>query len=432
MAHTATSEGFPAIAASAALQSALAGLDVSLDEELERYSTWRDRGRIAVDTMYRPPTRTAYRPEPTVDLPLRLTNPSPPPADEPTEPLEAPTVSTAPPVPPESPDAPPEEASPPADHPLAGLWTPAGIASFGLLAAASFTLGWFLLDPAGLGRFLQPSAPPPSEGNLPQSLSEPADPTVQVPVVQEPLPTGFVPLPGLGDRPGQSQTAFTRPPSPVVPAVGVTENKTGVPPRPSLRELDLPPVPANAPPVEPAQRAFGARVEPVFPQAPDPEPIVTRPRRLPEPEPVVARPRRLPEPVVIEPPAPRPRTLARPPAALPSRSPVVPTAPDPLNAVPAAATALPPAPQWAPPVGLAVTPPPANPVRYAEPIAPAPTPTYTIVAPSSFANQARQVEQDAFVRPQDGQVQLGAYRDPMVAQQRIAELRSQGIPAELR
>jgi hypothetical protein len=61
-----------------------------------------------------------------------------------------------------------------------------------------------------------------------------------------------------------------------------------------------------------------------------------------------------------------------------------------------------------------------------------PTSAYTIVAPPSFANQARQIEQDAFVRPQDGQVQLGAYRDPMAAQQRIAELRSQGIPAELR
>ncbi|NJK60589.1 MAG: hypothetical protein HC918_10585 [Oscillatoriales cyanobacterium SM2_1_8] len=64
---------------------------------------------------------------------------------------------------------------------------------------------------------------------------------------------------------------------------------------------------------------------------------------------------------------------------------------------------------------------------------PPPSPTnYTIVAPPNFAAQARQVEQDAFVRPQDGQVQLGAYRDPVAAQQRIAELRSQGIPAELR
>jgi len=75
-------------------------------------------------------------------------------------------------------------------------------------------------------------------------------------------------------------------------------------------------------------------------------------------------------------------------------------------------------------------------VRYADPIAPtpkpAPTTAYTIVAPPNFASQARQIEQDAFVRPQDGQVQLGAYRDPMAAQQRIAELRSQGIPAELR
>ncbi|MGQ9867138.1 MAG: hypothetical protein ACUVSQ_12815, partial [Pseudanabaenaceae cyanobacterium] len=309
MAHTATSEGFPTIAASTALQSALAGLDVSLEEELERYSTWRARGRMTTESVHRPPTRTVPRAEPTIDLPLRVANLTPPsaPAEEPTEPLVAPIAS--------EPVAAPEPAlepaieevpPPPEEHPLAGFWTPAGIASFGLLAAASFTLGWFLLDPAGLGRFLQPSAPPPREGNLPQSLSEPVDPTVVVPVVRDPLPTGFVPLPGLGDRPGQSQTGFTRP-SVTAPPVSVTGVKAAAPP--PLQELNLPPVPTNAPPVEPARRLFGAEVAPapVFP--PEPQPVVTRSRRIPAPEPAVVLPppQRVsaPEPAVVLPPPQR-------------------------------------------------------------------------------------------------------------------------------
>ncbi|NJK60510.1 MAG: hypothetical protein HC918_10080 [Oscillatoriales cyanobacterium SM2_1_8] len=209
MAHTATSEGFPAIAASAALQSALAGLDIGLDEELERYSTWRARGRLS-ETGYRPPTRSAPRPEPTVDLPMRLATPTVAPA-EPTVPLDNPIAGE-----PMAEEAHPEAESVPLveENPLAGLWTPAGIASFGLLAAASFTLGWFLLDPAGLGRFLQPSAPPPSEGNLPQSLSEPSDPTVTVPLAQEPLPTGFVPSPRPERSPRCLPTGFYGPPGP--------------------------------------------------------------------------------------------------------------------------------------------------------------------------------------------------------------------------
>jgi cell division protein FtsN len=41
------------------------------------------------------------------------------------------------------------------------------------------------------------------------------------------------------------------------------------------------------------------------------------------------------------------------------------------------------------------------------------------------------VERDAYVRPSDGQVQVGSYRDSNVAQQRIEQLRRQGIPARI-
>jgi hypothetical protein len=50
---------------------------------------------------------------------------------------------------------------------------------------------------------------------------------------------------------------------------------------------------------------------------------------------------------------------------------------------------------------------------------------------NSYAASAQQIERDAYVRPSDGQVQVGSYRDPNAAQQRIEQLRRQGIPARI-
>jgi hypothetical protein len=54
-----------------------------------------------------------------------------------------------------------------------------------------------------------------------------------------------------------------------------------------------------------------------------------------------------------------------------------------------------------------------------------------VVVENSYAASAQQVERDAYVRPSDGQVQVGSYRDSNVAQQRIEQLRRQGIPARI-
>jgi hypothetical protein len=86
------------------------------------------------------------------------------------------------------------------------------------------------------------------------------------------------------------------------------------------------------------------------------------------------------------------------------------------------------------------TPPSAarNSVKYAAPLSSAPaaasTPvasSYRVVVENSYAASAQQVERDAFVRPSDGQVQVGSYRDANAAQQRIEQLRRQGIPARI-
>ena len=79
-------------------------------------------------------------------------------------------------------------------------------------------------------------------------------------------------------------------------------------------------------------------------------------------------------------------------------------------------------------------------VKYAAPLSSAPAPvattpnnnsSYRVVVENSYASNARQIERDAYVRPSDGQVQVGSYRDPNAAQQRIEQLRRQGIPARI-
>jgi cell division protein FtsN len=54
-----------------------------------------------------------------------------------------------------------------------------------------------------------------------------------------------------------------------------------------------------------------------------------------------------------------------------------------------------------------------------------------VVVENNYAASAQQVFKDAYVRPSDGQVQVGAYRDPSSAQNRIEQLRRQGIPARI-
>jgi hypothetical protein len=88
------------------------------------------------------------------------------------------------------------------------------------------------------------------------------------------------------------------------------------------------------------------------------------------------------------------------------------------------------------PTTVYVTPRSNTAVKYAAPLssapaAPAPSSSYRVVVENSYAASAQQVERDAYVRPSDGQVQVGSYRDANAAQQRIEQLRRQGIPARI-
>ena len=73
----------------------------------------------------------------------------------------------------------------------------------------------------------------------------------------------------------------------------------------------------------------------------------------------------------------------------------------------------------------------ASPVVTPEPVAATSNSSYRVVVENGYGATAQQVERDAYVRPSDGQVQVGSYRDPNAAQQRIEQLRRQGIPAKI-
>ena len=60
-----------------------------------------------------------------------------------------------------------------------------------------------------------------------------------------------------------------------------------------------------------------------------------------------------------------------------------------------------------------------------------PSTSYRVVVENNYAASAQKVERDAYVRPSDGQVQVGSYRDANAAQHRIEHLRRQGIPARM-
>jgi|GEM_PF-599231 len=73
----------------------------------------------------------------------------------------------------------------------------------------------------------------------------------------------------------------------------------------------------------------------------------------------------------------------------------------------------------------------ASPVDTSETVAPTSNGSYRVVVENGYGANAQQIERDAYVRPSDGQVQVGSYRDPNAAQQRIEQLRRQGIPAKI-
>ncbi len=299
------------------------------------------------------------------------------------------------------------------------LLTPLGIASLLLLLLSSAVIGYLLVDPSGLSNLIKPKQASPTKNSsyLPDAASDVDLQAKQNPLGKENLLADpkntkipFVSLPGNGSRPGQSLDSFTTKPDTqiksnlVLPKVSVSSVRNSNPALPSpVRELPAtnlsyeslptfaaPPVVENAPRVRTRSESF--------------------------PSPIQANT--------------APKALA--PSSSPSYNPIPPvTRPNTVKFTPTAASTQP-----IQPIINNSLPPTAPPVQYAAPIStstsiPTSSNGYKVIVDNSYVSQAQQVDKEAFVRPSDGNLQLGAYRDANTAQQRAETLRRQGIPARV-
>ena len=275
---------------------------------------------------------------------------------------------------------------------LRSLMNPVGIISLLLLLFSSAAIGYLLVDPSGVMKLFKPEARPKAAQTDSKNEDLGVDINLQKAQKNNDSLSSFVPFAGdktkLENNKSNSKVLAnpsTKPTNLFVPSS--TSSLTNAPlrtvPSSALPSISVAPLPPALAPVErssynvPARRSDDAA----------PAPSSNQPA---------------------------------PPRNSPSRS---------SSSTPASV---------APSAPAYVSPRSNNAVKYAAPLSSAPatsaeTPSssYRVVVENSYAASAQQVERDAYVRPSDGQVQVGSYRDANAAQQRIEQLRRQGIPARI-
>ncbi len=278
------------------------------------------------------------------------------------------------------PIAPPERSA------LRSLMNPVGIISLLLLLCSSAAIGYLLVDPSGVMKLFKPEPRPKSAQTDDKNEDAGRDINLQNQQKSNDASSSFVPF--AGDK---TKTQLE-------------SNKAGKPlTSPTIAPKNLLANPSSKPSnlFVPSTSTF----------------VPTRsPRTVP--------------PINFSPVAPLPSALApventyTPPAA--PRSYEAPREPAPRTVTSRASSVAPVVPTY-------VAPPSNTSVKYAAPLtsAPAAPSSYRVVVENSYAASAQQVEREAYVRPSDGQVQVGSYRDSNAAQQRIEQLRRQGIPARI-
>ncbi len=294
--------------------------------------------------------------------------------------------------------APPAEKSA-----LRSLMNPVGIISLLLLLCSSAAIGYLMVDPSGVMKLFKPDQKTKAAQT---SSNEDLGKDINLQNPQKSNDLSFVPF--AGDKTQVNVDNLAKNSKAIADPTFVNKNKNStltknssvfapnsafVPSAPlrtvpsmSLPSMSVAPLP---PALAPLERSYTPA------PAPRNEPVPTRSYSEPAPP---SRP--------ISSPAPKPSRNAS----------VVPTtpAPAPEYVAPRSNTAV----KYAAPLSSAPTTPPAQ-------------SSYRVVVENSYAASAQQIERDAYVRPSDGQVQVGSYRDPNVAQQRIEQLRRQGIPARI-
>jgi hypothetical protein len=299
---------------------------------------------------------------------------------------------------------------------VASLMNPVGIISLLLLLFSSAAIGYLLVDPSGVMQLFknEPKNDPNSKAsqNNVDNKDLGIDINLRSPRRSNDSGLSFVPFAGDRNDPLKSLTNPATAPtnsltnlSPQNPASALKPSNLFAPssivPSSPLRTVpstNLPPI--SVAPLPPAL----APLESYSPPAPvrQPDPVYSAP----------STPARKPASRPASRPAstPSPARSTTPPAKSESTAYVAP--------VPSRSTAV----KYAAP--LSADPAPA-------PVSNAPASSYRVVVENSYASSAQQIDREAYVRPTDGQVQVGSYRDPNVAQQRVEELRRQGIPARL-
>ncbi|PZV14367.1 MAG: hypothetical protein DCF20_13315 [Pseudanabaena sp.] len=316
-------------------------------------------------------------------------------------------------------DAPNEKSA------LRSLMNPVGIISLLLLLCSSAAIGYLMVDPSGVMKLFKPESPPKS--TQPDGKTSDLGSDINLQNQQKTNDPGLSFVPFAGDKAdlANGNKALTN------PSIAPKSTLTNPSSKPSIFAPNSALVPSQPLRTVPSTALPSTSVSPIPPaMAPATvdrsysAPVSRRNYESAAPAPSYS------------PPAARPTTSKN---SSPSTSRSTSTtttsgaktnsaAPTTVYVAPRKSSSV----QYAAPVSSAPAPVSSVPA----PAAPAPIPassgsSYRVVVENSYAASAQQIERDAFVRPSDGQVQVGSYRDPNTAQQRIEQLRLQGIPARI-
>ena len=296
------------------------------------------------------------------------------------------------------------------------LMNPVGIISLLLLLFSSAAIGYLLVDPSGVMKIFKPDSRPKTAQTDSSNQDLGSDINLQNQQKSQNSSLSFVPF--AGDKTQSSQTvdsltknnkALTN--SSLKPSSLFVPNNTSVPNAP-LRTVPSTSFPAiSVAPLPPASMPFERSSNP--------------------PE---SRNYEAPDPSYRE---PAPRNLVSPPAT-PNRATSSPATPTTVYVTPIAPAYVAPRDNSSVKYAAPLTSAPANstpvssaPVNSTSANSGTPSTSYRVVVENNYAASAQKVERDAYVRPSDGQVQVGSYRDANAAQHRIEHLRRQGIPARM-
>ena len=301
---------------------------------------------------------------------------------------------------------------------LRSLMNPVGIISLLLLLCSSAAIGYLMVDPSGVMKLFKPESRPKSSQTNGKNSDLGSDINLQN---QQKTSDSLSFVPFAGDKTQASQTIDSLTKN----NKALTNSPKDLLANPSTKSSSLFAPSSTFVPSTPL-RTLPSTVFPSISVAPLPPALAPLERSYSPPEPVRQN-YESPAPSYSSP-APRSSTSrsssSNSPASSTSQPKTAYVAPKaPVYVAPRSNTTV----KYAPPLSSAPAPSASAPVS----VSAAPSTSYRVVVENNYAASAQQAFKDAYVRPSDGQVQIGAYQNPSAAQNRIEQLRRQGIPARM-